>query len=297
MGASVFFSSASELATVSNTFSVSSVATDPTTVSLTITSPTNVVTTYTYAASQITRSSAGVYTKDITCDEDGKWQYKWVGTGTAVDTAIGTWEVQETDVGKLYCPIEALKSRLNITHSNSDFELHAACFAASRWVEQHTERVFWRSLSQTRTFVPDCSTTVRLPAFCDLVSASAVKTDTAGDGTFATTLSASGYRLLPHNPAAAPEQLPYDEIRLTTGSVPTGGVGRPDTVQVTGIWGWPRVPSAIRSAAAILAADTYKLKDAPFGVAGEGEFLQQVGENRRALKLLEPYKRYAVLVA
>jgi len=287
----VLFKSASELATLSNTFSVGSTPTNPTSVVLTVTSPTNVVTTPTP-----TNTGAGAYSADIVCDEDGTWQYAWVGTGAAVDTAIGTWEVQETDLGKLYCPIEALKSRLNITHSNSDFELHAACFAASRWVEQHCDRMFWRSLSQPRTFEPDCGT-VLLPAFCDLVSVSAVKTDTAGDGTFTTTLSASAYRLLPANPGAAPEQLPYDEVRLTTGYFPTGGVGRPDTVQITGIWGWPKVPSAIRGAAAILAADVYKLKDAPFGVAGEGEFLQQVGENRRALKLLEPYKRTAVLVA
>lgn len=292
MSASVFFSSASELATVSNVFSVGSTPTNPTAVTLTITSPSNVVTTPT-----ATNTGAGAYTADIVCDEDGEWQFEWVGTGAAVDAEVGTWYVQETDLGKLYCPIASLKSRLNISHSNSDFELHAACFGASRWIEQHTERIFWRTLSSSRTFVPDCSTSVRLPAFCDLVSASAVKTDTAGDGTFATTLSASDWRLLPYNPAAAPEQLPYNEIRLTTGSFPTGGLGRPDSVQVTGIWGWPRVPSAIRSAAAILAADVYKLKDAPFGVAGEGEFLQQVGENRRALKLLEPYKRYSVLVA
>lgn len=291
MSATVFFSSASELATVSNTFAVNGVGTNPTTVTLTITSPSNVVTTPTP-----TGTGSGAYSADITCDEDGTWQYQWVGTGTAVDTAIGTWKVQETGLGKLYCPVEALKSRLNISHSNSDFELHAACFAASRWIEQHTERVFWRTLSQSRTFEPKCGT-VLLPAFCDLVSVSAVKTDTSGDGTFATTLSASDYRLLPYNVAAAPETLPYNEVRLTSGYFPAGGPGRPDTVQITGIWGWPKVPAAIRSAAAILAADTYKLKDAPFGVAGEGEFLMQAGENRRALKLLEPYKRYAVLVA
>lgn len=291
MSASVFFSSASELATVSNTFSVDGVGTNPTTVTLTITSPSNVVSTPTP-----TSSGSGAYSADIVCDEDGSWQYEWVGTGAAVDTAVGTWRVYATDLGKLYCPIESLKSRLNITHSNSDFELHEACFSASRWIEQHTERVFWRSLSQSRTFEPHCGT-VLLPAFCDLVSASTVKTDTSGDGTFATTLAGTAYRLLPYNPAAAPEQLPYNEVRLTTGSFPSGGVGRPDTVQITGIWGWPKVPSAIRSAAGILAADIYKLKDAVFGIAGEGEFVMQAGENRRALKLLEPYKRYAVLVA
>lgn len=291
MSAAVFFSSASELATVSNTFKVNGSPTNPTTATLTIMSPSNDITTPTPS-----NTGPGAYSADVVCDEDGEWQYEWVGTGAAVDTEIGTWYVQETDLGKLYCPIAALKSRLNIPHTNSDFELHAACFAASRWIEQHTERVFWRSLSQTRTFEPDCGT-VLLPAFCDLVSVSAVKTDTAGDGTFATTLSAGGYRLLPANPAAAPEALPYNEVRLTSGTFPIGGVGQPDTVQITGVWGWPKVPSAIRQAAAIIAADTYKLKDSPFGVAGEGEFTVAVGENKRALRYLEPYRRTAVLVA
>lgn len=301
MSATVFFTSASELATLSNTFLVSAVATDPTTVSLTITSPTNVLTTYTYAGAQITRTSAGVYTKDITCDEDGEWQYKWIGTGTAVDTAIGTWHVQETDLGKLYCPIESLKSRLDISTTGSDFELHAACFAASRWVEQYTERVFWRTASAARTFEPTSLYCVTLPAFCDLVSVSAVKTDSGYDGTFATTWSASDYQLLPHNTYAAPEQLPYNEVRAVGSyNFPAWWAlprTRRDTVQITGIWGWPKVPPAIRQAAAIIAADTYKLKDAPFGVAGQGEFTVNVGENRRAQRLLDPYRRFPMLVA
>lgn len=296
MGAAVLFDSVSELATLSNTFEVAGVATDPTEVTLTVTDPLGVETTYTYSLGEITRSGTGEYRKDIPCTEPDTWQYEWTGTDAASDAVVGTWFVQETGLGKLYCPIEALKSRLNIQHDNSDFELHQACFSASRWVEQHCDRVFWRTTSQARTFVPD-GCTVLLPAFCDLVSVISVKTDTAGDGTYATTLDPTAYRLLPTNPGAAPEQRPYDEVRLINSWWPTGSYGRPDTVQITGIWGWPRVPAAVRSAAAILAADTYKLKDAPFGVAGEGEFLMQAGENRRALKLLEPYRRNAVLVA
>ena len=49
MGAAVFFESASELARLSNTFTVADVATDPTTVALTLTDPTGVATIYTLA--------------------------------------------------------------------------------------------------------------------------------------------------------------------------------------------------------------------------------------------------------
>jgi hypothetical protein len=301
VSAAVFFNSASELATLTNTFSVNGVLTAPSSVTLTVTSPTNVTTT-----PATTSPSTGVYTADITCDEDGTWQYLWVGTGTATDAQAGTWQVVETSLGKLYCPIESLKSRLGIEHNEADFELHAACFAASRWIEQYTERVFYRTAPSARTFPPGRDIyCLKLPAYCDLVSITNLKTDTAADGTFATTWSASDYQLLPYNTAAAPEQLPYNEIRAVGGrSFPwlypaalRGIPGRRDLIQITGTWGWPKVPTAIRQAAAIIAADTFKLKDSPFGVEGQGEFTVNVGENRRALKFLDPYRRYSVLVA
>jgi hypothetical protein len=297
VSASVFFSSASELATLTNTFSVNSVPTAPTSVTLTVTSPSNVISTPT-----TTSPGTGVYTADITCDEDGTWQYQWVGTGVATDTAVGTWDVLETNLGHLYCTVEALKSRIGlaVTHSVADAELHAACFAASRWVEQHTDRIFYRTLSAVRTFVPYDWRCLTLPAFNDLVSMSALKTDTAGDGTFATTWSAGDYQLLPYNPAAAPEQRPYDEIRaILSKTFPywPGTLYRRDVVQLTGIWGWPKVPTAVKQAAAIIATDLFALKDAPFGAEGSAEFATQVGDNRRAMRLLEPYCRNTVLVA
>lgn len=298
MSATVFFSSSSELATLTNVFKVAGAATDPTSVALTITSPSNVVTTPTP-----THGVTGTYTADITCNEDGTWQYEWVGTGTATDTEAGTWEVLDTDLGKLYCPISMLKSRLSIDSTNTamDYELHAACFAASRWVEQYTERIFYRTLSQTRTFAPDNFYYLTLPEYCDLVSASAVAVDAAGSGTFATTWAASDYQLLPYNPAAAPEDRPYTALQAIAGMtfpLPVrGAVRRADTVQITGIWGWPKVPMGIKQAAAIIATDLFALKDAPFGVEGQAEFTTQVGDNRRAMRLLDPYRRMAVLVA
>jgi hypothetical protein len=39
-------------------------------------------------------------------------------------------------------------------------------------------------------------------------------------------------------------------------------------VQITTTWGWPQVPWQVAEAARILTADIFKMKDAPFGVAG-----------------------------
>lgn len=297
----VFFNSSSELATVANTFTVSSVATDPTTISLTVTAPDTTATTYTYANSEITRSGAGVYTKDVTCDQAGTWVAQWVGTGTATDTTEVTWEVQETELGRLYCTVEALKSRLAITVTTSDLELHAACFAASRWLEQYCQRTFWRTASGTaRTFVPQDWYCLRLPEFCDLVSVSALATDVDGDGAYETTWATSDYQLWPVNPAAAPEQRPYTEIRAVASqrfpcTYPVVATHY-DRIQVTGVWGWPAVPRGIKQAAQLLAAELFRRKDAPLGVAGEGEFTVQIGQNQMAKNLANPYRRYAVLV-
>lgn len=78
---------------LSNTFTVSGTATDPSLVSLSVTTPAGVTTTYTYAAAQITRTSAGLYTKTITVSAAGAWRYVWTGTGTAADVAPGSFRV------------------------------------------------------------------------------------------------------------------------------------------------------------------------------------------------------------
>jgi hypothetical protein len=295
VSATVFFTSTAELATLTNTFKVAGTPTDPTTITLTVTDPTGAANVYTYAAAQVTRTGTGVYTKDVACSIAGTWTYQWDGTSAAADTIAGTWEVYETQIGKLYCTVEALKSRLNITNSNSDLEVHSACFAVSRWVEQFCGRIFYRTASEVRTFVAADLLRLDLPRFNDIVSASALATDSAGDGTFETSWSSTEYQLWPAN-TSGPETQSHWAIRaIGTKSFPLGdrtAAARMDRVQVTGIFGWPAVPMGVKQGALVLAADAFKLKDAPFGVQGEGDFAVRIGENRRAQAFLTPYRRY-----
>lgn len=76
--------------TFSCTFAVSGAHTDPTTVSLLIEKPDKSQTTYTYAASEITKSATGVYTKQVTLDAVGIWRYVWTGTGACASSDSGT---------------------------------------------------------------------------------------------------------------------------------------------------------------------------------------------------------------
>jgi len=309
VSSTVFFESSSELATLSNTFKNSAgVATDPTTISLTVTDPTGTATTYTYAASQITKTGTGVYTKDIACSIDGTWTFEWTGTGAVADVTAGTWEVHETSLGRLYCTVDALKSRFSDTRTTDDLEYHAACFAASRALEQYCQRTFYRTASQARTLNPTGLYCLDLPAFHDLVSVTSLKTDASGDGTFETTWASTDYQLLTAdgtpNIAAAPESRPYMRVKaIGTQTFPRlySALARSDRVEITGVWGWPSVPWAIKQAAAIVAAETFKLKDAPGTVtAGYEDFdVSMLGAEarRRFARFANPYRRYALLVA
>jgi hypothetical protein len=137
-------------------------------------------------------------------------------------------------------------------------------------------RYFWRG-TDTRTYVPESITRQPLD---DLVSVSSLKVDRDGDGTFEESWTlGTDYALevapARYNVSATGEQRPY-----TAAIVLTGGKLFPwtwmwshlDRVQVTGVFGWPAVPANIKSAALIAAAQIWKIKDAPFGIAGFGEF-------------------------
>jgi hypothetical protein len=69
------------------TFTLADVPTDPTTVTLYVRHPSGVLDTFTYAASQITRPSAGVFYRDVEVDEAGEWGGRMVGDGAVNATA------------------------------------------------------------------------------------------------------------------------------------------------------------------------------------------------------------------
>ena len=45
-----------------------------------------------------------------------------------------------------------------------------------------------------------------------------------------------------------------------------------DRISITGTWGWPAVPAPVMQGTFLIAAQLFKLKDAPFGVAGNSTF-------------------------
>jgi hypothetical protein len=297
MSSTVFFAdtSGNELAKLTNVWTVAGTPTDPTAVSLVVTDPAGAQVTYTYAGSQITKVSTGKYTINVGCLLDGLWSYVWIGTGTAADIAAGTWTVAPATVGHWYTSVAELKSRLQITDTVDDFECTLAVQAAAAWVEQFCGRFFWNETG-VRTYR---NTSIYDVDIDDLVSITSLATDTDGDGVYDTAWTPGQYQLQvtehEYNQASKGEPWPWTKIQAL--GVPGGNYlpyvwawSHQDRVQVTGVFGWPAVPVLVRQASLQLSADYLKLRDAPFGVVGFGEYgAMRVIENPAIAGMLRRY--------
>jgi len=88
-----------DLIRLTATFTVSTTPTDPTTVTLKVKDPSGNVATYTYALAEITKSSTGIYYKNISLDEAGYWYYQWTGTGAVESVEEDYLMVRTRQVG------------------------------------------------------------------------------------------------------------------------------------------------------------------------------------------------------
>lgn len=197
-------------------------------------------------------------------------------------------------LGDSYASLPELKDRLGITDTVDDDRAKDALASASREIESACGRQFNQTTSATaRIFYPHDSSWATVDDFHTLTGL-VIATDQGDDGTYETTWVAADYQLEPLNGVVGGEQgWPYFKIRaMTSRWFPTGSQRAP--LQVTAQWGWAAVPAPVRQACLILAAETLKLKDAPFGVAGFGEFgAVRVRDNPMVAKKLAPYVRLA----
>lgn len=192
-----------------------------------------------------------------------------------------------------YCSADDLKARLSIPDTADDALVSDAVDAASRAVEEICGRYFWNG-TDTRTYIPQ---SVYRQDTDDLVSVTTLKVDYDGDGVFETTWTqGTDYALEVspghYNPAAKGEQWPYTGFTILGPKlIPyTWPWSHLDRIQITGVFGWPAIPSAVRQATLIAAADLFRLKDAPFGIAGFGEFgVVRIQANPRVMQLLKRY--------
>jgi len=216
----------------------------------------------------------------------GDYLVTW--TGTDPDSEI----VQATEVvtvqaggalGGPYADRATLKRRMGIpdTDTLQDGDVDDALSSASDAINQFTGRQFGQaSEASTRTYV---------------AGPSGVDTDDfwTTDGLLVNG-SSTTYALEPANGIVnGVPGWPYSRLVSPYNGHPIYDSGSMFVlaVEVTARWGWARVPSSIKSACLMLAADTLKSKDAPFGVAGFGDYVVRVRANPKVAELLAPYVR------
>lgn len=191
-----------------------------------------------------------------------------------------------------YVTLAEFKTWIVLNDSVDDTTITDALTAASRAIDKFCGTHFWQTAAGTNRVFDTCDPwRLRIN---DAAAVTGVATDPNGDGVFETVWVAADFQLLPLNPLAAPEQLPFSEIRAVgTLNFPRPTGRRVGLVQVTGTWGWPTVPEAIVQATLLTTNRLFKRKGSPEGVAGFDEFGTvriSTRDDPDAVRLLTPYR-------
>lgn len=308
MTATVFYDNVNEIALISNSFTNAGGAlADPTAVSCIVTEPSGASVTHTFAGAlpaDIVKVSTGKYTLSVPCSPtvtgvDGLWGFEWIGTGAVSDVQPGTWRVLPPNVSQLwYVGLEEMKDRLGITDTSQDYALQTSIAASAGWLNEYCGRHFNR-ITETRTFVPRDIYSLRVD---DMVPGTTISlnVDFDGDGVYEQAWTEgtdyqrfTGQDVFNVNASGIPR--PYEKIRVISSgrtfpfTWPFSPINR---VQINTTWGWPAVPWPVTEGNRILAADLFKMKDAPFGVAGVSDFgLVRVQSNPWLVEQLRPFVR------
>ena len=162
-----------------------------------------------------------------------------------------------------YTDLTTIKLSLGIQDSVDDTWLEICITAASRAIDNFTERVFYQS-EGSRVFIPYDNFLVETD---DIATLTTLKTSTNVDGVFDQTWQTSDRQLEPLNGIAGGIPSPTTHIRAV-GNYWFPVAGQEATVQVTGTFGWSAIPDAVEQACILQSARYFKRADSPMGVAG-----------------------------
>lgn len=176
-----------------------------------------------------------------------------------------------------YPTVDHLRRWANITDTGDDDLLDEKLRGAIREVERHCGRRFEAdAVATAQVFYGRDRCVLALDAGYDISTTTGlvVKTDDGDDGTYETTWTIStDFVLEPLNGRGRDGSTgwPYNRV-VAVGSKYFPTWCRRPGVQVTAKWGWTETPEPVFDAVLLVAAESWKLKEAPLGVAGFGEF-------------------------
>jgi hypothetical protein len=165
-----------------------------------------------------------------------------------------------------YATLSDVKAALRITDAIDDTLLETAIESASRMIDGYTARTFSNAGTATRNFAATDDLNLIID---DAISISEVaSTDEIGDSY--TVWKVTDYQLEPLNSRSDGLYMPYTGIRAVN-DYAWPVVDQQALCRITGVWGWPSVPTAIKQATIIQSSRLYKRLDSPLGVAGFGD--------------------------
>ena len=167
-----------------------------------------------------------------------------------------------------YCTLAELKASLNITDAVDDTALETAIGAASRMIDDYTERFFYVNGSVgspvTRYYTPVDAYTLNID---DITTVSEVASDDNFDRTFGTVWATSDYMVEPiNNPV---KSWPYNRV-LAIGAY-IFPYQLPQSIRIKGVWGFSAVPAEVNMATLIQSSRLFGRRQSPFGIAGSPE--------------------------
>ena len=154
-----------------------------------------------------------------------------------------------------------------------------------------------------RVYYPDDLTTI---TFEDIATTTGliVAFDFSNSGTYANIITSTNYQLEPLNGVMdGTPGWPFYRLHVIQTWPPLlwTSIGYPRaSVQITAQWGWSAVPAPVVEACLMLAEETFKMKDAPFGVSAQiglaGGGLR-VRDNPKIYNLVSRYDRMPIKIA
>lgn len=194
----------------------------------------------------------------------------------------------------MYATTAEIKAALRIPSSDTvdDALVALAGSAASELIDAYCGRTFGAgTVATTRVFSTHKTNHVEVD---DMAEAPVfVKSSTQRDGTYDLTWETTDYVLLPTNGFVDGITMPYTAIQTINSKTWAASWYDEPVIQVSAIWGFPSVPSAVQQAAVIQSARIFKRNESPLGVTF-GEFgalrvTRQVDPDVEVL--LSPYRR------
>jgi hypothetical protein len=256
-------------------------------------------TTLATATTGVTYPSTGVNTYTWTSSTSltpGEYLITWTGTDPDLETVTATEVLTVVAGGALggpYADRATLKRRMGIPDATTtkDADLDRELSSASLAINKYCNRQFGRvDVASERQFYAGRSG-IDIHDVYDLTGL--LIDGVAFDTTIWTAEPLDGIR-------DGVPGWPYERLSTGWGTHPIymSSLARAGAlVTVTALWGWAAIPDDVESACLLLAADGVKSADAPFGVAGFGDYVVRVRTNPRAAELLEPYRREPVKAA